>query len=154
MQIKHRHATLHRATLPVSYTHLLQNINMPIGIIAIPITFTSLSRERIISVCCFFLDAFASRVIFDAYDESPTFSRTAKHSPDTTKLPDNSISPFFFVISSDSVSYTHLNEETQFVFKNLGIKPPEYMRDVRPQVKDVDIHFVDGVDENLSLIHI
>ena len=25
----------------------------------------------------------------------------------------------------------HLNEETQFVFKNLGIKPPEYMRDVR-----------------------
>ena len=39
----------------------------------------------------------------------------------------------------------HLNEETQFVFKNLGIKPPEYMRDVRPQVKDVDIHFVEGV---------
>ena len=75
---------------------------MPIGIIAIPITFTSLSRERIISVCCFFLDAFASSVIFDAYDESPTFSRTARHSPDTTKLPDNSISPFFFVISSDS----------------------------------------------------
>lgn len=45
----------------------------------------------------------------------------------------------------------HLNEETQFVFKNLGIKPPEYMRDVRPQVKDVDIHFVDGVDENISI---
>ena len=25
------------------------------------------------------------------------------------------------------------------------------MRDVRPQVKDVDIHFVDGVDENISI---
>ena len=46
----------------------------------------------------------------------------------------------------------HLNEETQFVFKNLGIKPPEYMHNVRPQVKDVDIHFVDGVDENISII--
>ena len=43
----------------------------------------------------------------------------------------------------------HLNEETQFVFKNLGIKPPEYMRDVRPQVKYVVINFVFVVYENI-----
>ena len=31
----------------------------------------------------------------------------------------------------------HLNEETQFVFKKAGIEPPEYIKDVRPQVCDI-----------------
>ncbi len=45
----------------------------------------------------------------------------------------------------------HLNEETQYVFDSFKIKPPEYINDVRPQVKDVDIYEIDGVDEQISI---
>lgn len=33
----------------------------------------------------------------------------------------------------------HLNEETQYVMDKLGVQPPEYMKDVRPQVRDIQI---------------
>lgn len=45
----------------------------------------------------------------------------------------------------------HLNEETQYIFSRFKINPPEYIKDVRPQVKDVDIHEIDGVDEQISI---
>ena len=45
----------------------------------------------------------------------------------------------------------HLNEETQYVFDSFKIKPPEYINDVRPQVRDVDINEIEGVDEQISI---
>lgn len=45
----------------------------------------------------------------------------------------------------------HLNEETQFVFKKAGIEPPEYIKDVRPQVCDIEIKKINGVSEKLSV---
>ena len=45
----------------------------------------------------------------------------------------------------------HLNEETQFVLKNAGLKAPEYIKDVRPQVKDIEIRRTKGINENLSV---
>lgn len=45
----------------------------------------------------------------------------------------------------------HINEETHYVLDRWGIEPPEYIKDVRPQVSDVDIHIVDGVDRSISI---
>lgn len=45
----------------------------------------------------------------------------------------------------------HLNEETQFVLSKCGVKAPMYIKDVRPQVKDIDIRKIDGIDENYSV---
>lgn len=45
----------------------------------------------------------------------------------------------------------HINEETHYVLDRWGIEPPEYIKDVRPQVSDVDIHVVDGVDRSISI---
>ena len=33
----------------------------------------------------------------------------------------------------------HLNEETQYVLEKCGVKPPAYIKDVRPQVRDIDV---------------
>lgn len=45
----------------------------------------------------------------------------------------------------------HLNEETQFVLDRFGVTKPEYVKDVRTQVKDIEIKEVPGVSKNLSL---
>ena len=45
----------------------------------------------------------------------------------------------------------HLNEETQYVMEKLGIKPPQYMKDVRPQVKDIEIRRTKGVSREISV---
>lgn len=45
----------------------------------------------------------------------------------------------------------HLNEETQFVLEKCGVEPPEYIKDVRPQVKDIDIRKTEGIDKNTSV---
>ncbi|MCR5102237.1 MAG: DHH family phosphoesterase, partial [Butyrivibrio sp.] len=38
----------------------------------------------------------------------------------------------------------HLNEETQFVLKRFGVEPPKYLKDVRTQVKDMEIRKLNG----------
>lgn len=45
----------------------------------------------------------------------------------------------------------HLNEETQYVLKRNEVAAPEYIKDVRPQVQDVDIHIIEGVSEDISM---
>ena len=45
----------------------------------------------------------------------------------------------------------HLNEETQYVMDKLGIQPPEYMKDVRPQVRDIQIRKTPGVSKEISV---
>lgn len=45
----------------------------------------------------------------------------------------------------------HLNEETQYILNRWHVDVPEYIKDVRPQVSDVDIHKVDGVDRTISI---
>ena len=77
-------------------------IIIPRGTMTIPIILTRLSSDFIIVVCCFFFPAFASSASFAAYEECPTLVSIALHSPDTTKLPERSISPLFFITSSDS----------------------------------------------------
>lgn len=44
-----------------------------------------------------------------------------------------------------------LNSETQFVLNRFGVTPPAYLPDVRPQVKDIEIRKVEGVDREISL---
>ncbi len=45
----------------------------------------------------------------------------------------------------------HLNEETQYVLKRFGIQPPVYIRDVRTQVRDMEMQTVSGDDELMSI---
>lgn len=45
----------------------------------------------------------------------------------------------------------HLNEETAYILNKFNITPPEYLKDVRPQVSDVDIHINPGVDKSMSV---
>lgn len=45
----------------------------------------------------------------------------------------------------------HLNEETQFVLEYFGVEKPEYIKDVRTQVQDLEIRKVHGVSDNISL---
>ncbi|MCR5669854.1 MAG: putative manganese-dependent inorganic diphosphatase [Butyrivibrio sp.] len=45
----------------------------------------------------------------------------------------------------------HLNEETQFVLSHFGVDVPAYIKDVRTQVRDMEIRRLDGVPSNLSL---
>lgn len=45
----------------------------------------------------------------------------------------------------------HLNEETQYVLSKNEVSIPEYIKDVRPQVRDVDIHIIEGVNEDISM---
>ena len=43
------------------------------------------------------------------------------------------------------------NEETQYVLKQFGVNAPQYVMDVKSQVKDIEIRKVDGVDRNISI---
>ncbi len=45
----------------------------------------------------------------------------------------------------------HLNEETQFVLSHFGVDVPAYIKDVRTQVRDMEIRRLDGVSNDLSL---
>lgn len=44
-----------------------------------------------------------------------------------------------------------INEETQYVLCRFGVKAPELLKNVKLQVKDMDIHKIDGVDPNVSI---
>ena len=44
-----------------------------------------------------------------------------------------------------------LNEETQYVLKRFGVKAPRYLPTVRSEVRDVDVHYVQGVTSSDSL---
>ncbi len=45
----------------------------------------------------------------------------------------------------------HLNEETQFVCHRFGVQPPLYIKDMRTQVRDMEIRTLSGDSEELSL---
>lgn len=44
-----------------------------------------------------------------------------------------------------------INEETQYVLKKFGVNAPGLLQNVKLQVKDIDIHKIDGVAPNLSI---
>lgn len=44
-----------------------------------------------------------------------------------------------------------LNEETKFVLNHFGLPAPEYIKDVRPQVSDIEIEQVEPVHPDISL---
>lgn len=44
-----------------------------------------------------------------------------------------------------------INEETQYVLERFHVKAPDYISDVRTQVKDIEIREVEGVPRNISL---
>ncbi|MCR5674905.1 MAG: putative manganese-dependent inorganic diphosphatase [Lachnospiraceae bacterium] len=45
----------------------------------------------------------------------------------------------------------HLNEETQYVLHRFDVQPPLYIKDVRTQVRDMEMRFLSGDSEDLSL---
>jgi len=45
----------------------------------------------------------------------------------------------------------HINEETQYVLDRLGIQPPLYLKDVRTQVRDIEIRETEGASQDISL---
>ena len=45
----------------------------------------------------------------------------------------------------------HINEETQYVLDRLGIQPPLYLKDVRTQVRDIEIRETEGASKEFSL---
>lgn len=45
----------------------------------------------------------------------------------------------------------HLNEESQYVLERFGVQPPVYIKDVRTQVRDIEIRETEGVDKDISL---
>ncbi len=45
----------------------------------------------------------------------------------------------------------HLNEETQFVLSHFGVAVPAYIKDVRTQVRDMEIRRMEGSSRDLSL---
>lgn len=45
----------------------------------------------------------------------------------------------------------HLNDETKFVLSKFGIKPPEYVKDIRIQVMDMDMRRLPGASSDMSL---
>ena len=44
-----------------------------------------------------------------------------------------------------------INEETQYVLKKFGVDAPGLLQNVKLQVKDMDIHKIDGVAPNISI---
>ena len=44
-----------------------------------------------------------------------------------------------------------VSPETEFVLQRFGVKTPDYISDVREQVKDMEIHHVPGVGKDISL---
>jgi len=45
----------------------------------------------------------------------------------------------------------HINEETKYVLSKFKAERPEYLKDVNPQVKDIDIRKTPGVSADISL---
>ncbi len=45
----------------------------------------------------------------------------------------------------------HINEETQYVLERFGVQPPLYLKDVRTQVRDIEIRETEGVSQDISL---
>lgn len=45
----------------------------------------------------------------------------------------------------------HMNEETQYVLERFGVQPPVYIKDVRTQVRDIEIRETEGVSRSISL---
>lgn len=45
----------------------------------------------------------------------------------------------------------HINEETQYVLDRLGMQPPLYLKDVRTQVRDIEIRETEGASKEISL---
>lgn len=45
----------------------------------------------------------------------------------------------------------HINEETQFVLDRFGVEAPLYLKDVRTQVRDIEIRETEGVSQDISL---
>ena len=45
----------------------------------------------------------------------------------------------------------NVSSETQYVLDRFGIKAPRFIGDVRTQVRDMDIHYLPGVSDELSL---
>lgn len=45
----------------------------------------------------------------------------------------------------------HINEETQYVLDRLGIQAPLYLKDVRTQVRDIEIRETEGVSQDISM---
>lgn len=45
----------------------------------------------------------------------------------------------------------HVNSETQFVLDHFGVEAPKYIKNVKTQVKDIDIRETKGVAKNISL---
>lgn len=45
----------------------------------------------------------------------------------------------------------HLNDETKYILKKLKVKSPEYIKDVRPQVRDIEIRRISGVSRDISV---
>ena len=44
-----------------------------------------------------------------------------------------------------------LNEETQYVIAKFGVEEPEYIDNIKTQIRDIDIRKTKGVEENISL---
>ena len=44
-----------------------------------------------------------------------------------------------------------INEETHYVLEKFGVEPPALLSNVKLQVKDMDIHKIDGVAPNVSI---
>lgn len=44
-----------------------------------------------------------------------------------------------------------INSETKFVLERFGVEEPEYLSDVRTQIRDIEIRKVKGVNRNISL---
>ncbi len=44
-----------------------------------------------------------------------------------------------------------INEETSYVLKRFKTDPPSLLSNVKLQVKDIDIHKIEGVDPNVSI---
>ncbi|MDE7045753.1 MAG: putative manganese-dependent inorganic diphosphatase, partial [Acetatifactor sp.] len=45
----------------------------------------------------------------------------------------------------------HLNEESQYVMERFDVHPPVYIKDVRTQVRDIEIRETEGVSQDISL---
>lgn len=45
----------------------------------------------------------------------------------------------------------HINEETQYVLERFDVQPPLYLKDVRTQVRDIEIRETEGVSQDISL---
>ena len=44
-----------------------------------------------------------------------------------------------------------INEETRYVLNRFGVQPPAYLGNIGTQVKDMDIHKIDGVSPDVSI---